>query len=295
DPIKMFRVNCLENEKGRQVSKDDVYNTYTNYCRAEGKKETSQSVFFRQLRQTTLNYSDTRVRTESGRERRLDNTRFTEAGLGYADVLTREANEQKDEAEDDVSLADLEVGETGPITATVGGFLKPADWLAAEGWLTEDGVFNLDFQVREGLDGSHPFADVSKGDTVCIHGAAVKTEDDVRYVEITPKCTLEIVEDAEDVDDVDSSQSEAAADGGVSSDEIPEDAEGSQADAKRISKWLSDSHKTLSETELIAMATRKLSDCNPDRARRLIDLARKNGWITPVDYDGEDGYMGDFP
>ncbi|WP_205628430.1 phage/plasmid primase, P4 family, partial [Haloprofundus marisrubri] len=25
DPIKMFRVNCLENEKGRQVSKDDVY------------------------------------------------------------------------------------------------------------------------------------------------------------------------------------------------------------------------------------------------------------------------------
>jgi P4 family phage/plasmid primase-like protien len=89
DPIKKFAVNYLENKSDVEIAKDDIYNTYVEFCRREDVKVTSRNMFFKQLRQTTLNYSDYRPRTGGGeREGRVKNVTLSELGREIAaDVL----------------------------------------------------------------------------------------------------------------------------------------------------------------------------------------------------------------
>lgn len=90
DPIRKFAVNYLENESGCEIGKDDVYNTYVEFCRREDVKVTSRDVFFKKLRQTTLTYSETRgPRPE--REYRLKDVVLSDLGREIADDILLES------------------------------------------------------------------------------------------------------------------------------------------------------------------------------------------------------------
>jgi len=131
DPIKMFAVKCLENDRDSRVTKDDVYNTYVEFCRENGTKVANRNVFFRKLRQTTIAVSETRG-PRPDRKTCLDNLTFTDygqnvgAGVVFDDVDTepKHENDDTDEGGTDTPLAALEVGRhdfTGEVVAVSAG------------------------------------------------------------------------------------------------------------------------------------------------------------------------------
>lgn len=127
DHIKAFRVDCLSNEAGYEVPKDDVYNAYTNYCEENDYAKVSNSVFWRQIRQTTLNVSEYRPpeNPDGNRPRVLQRTRFKEDGLMYApEGYEDEASEDEAEGEDD------------PERAGFGDIVALNDLSPADGWTT---------------------------------------------------------------------------------------------------------------------------------------------------------------
>lgn len=83
DPITKFAVTCLVNEAGENMTKDEMYNTYVEYCRANDVKVTDANVFFRKLRRTTFSYSESRPR-DRDRKRLVLDAAFTELGQHYA-------------------------------------------------------------------------------------------------------------------------------------------------------------------------------------------------------------------
>lgn len=85
DHIKMFAVNCLENEGGEEVEKDEVYNAYTDFCEEKARHSVSRQVFWDQLGQTTLDISIRRPQRPNGdRPRVCDNMTFTDHGKQFA-------------------------------------------------------------------------------------------------------------------------------------------------------------------------------------------------------------------
>lgn len=84
DHIKNFAVNCLENKTGNDETKETIYNAYTAFCEEHGYEMVNASVFWTQLRKTTLNISE---RRPSGGDRRriITNIAFTDFGAEYVD------------------------------------------------------------------------------------------------------------------------------------------------------------------------------------------------------------------
>jgi len=125
DPIKQFSVKCLENEPGKRVTKDDVYNVYVEFCRETDAKVTSKSVFFKKLRQTTFSYSETRPRSTGDGERKwyLDNATFADQAARYTNEVLFEYEEtDTDDGEADgtpEALAAIDTGRQRSFTATV--------------------------------------------------------------------------------------------------------------------------------------------------------------------------------
>jgi hypothetical protein len=71
---------------------------------------------------------------------------------------------------------------------------------------------------------------------------------------------------------------------------VPDDAEGSAADARRLAKWVADSKQELPETKVVKIATDRLEDTTPARARTLIDKATSEGLLIET----SDGYKGNL-
>lgn len=84
DPIKEFRVTCLENAQGTREKKEAVYDAYTRFCRENDYDPSDKRVFWRQLPKTTLTVDQSRPEIAGERTRVLNNVKFTESGLDYA-------------------------------------------------------------------------------------------------------------------------------------------------------------------------------------------------------------------
>lgn len=94
DPIKEFRVQCLENERGRVLPKDEIYTVYKRFCQENDYAVKDRNVFFRQLRQTTFEYREWRPNLLDGRPRLLRDAVFAEGGERYvSDMVTTRVQE----------------------------------------------------------------------------------------------------------------------------------------------------------------------------------------------------------
>jgi putative DNA primase/helicase len=309
DPMKKFGQTCLTSHPSDYVVKADVTRIYEEWAEENGH-ETGQNVHsalhgaleFQDAQPRNPDYSGTSLplRPWEERQRVLSRVTLTEEGLLYAEKAGLVVEEEEEE-NTTRGLAALSRGEQGTIKARIGGFIKPKSWLAAEGWLEDETPFKPNFEVREELDGSNPMEGVKKGDLVTIHGAEVKTDDDVRYVEIGPKCSVEIVEEADTGPDPDAhhSDAQAAADGGEETEEgtsEPEAAEDEEpaedADTDgEYEDWrvdLADAYRATSDGDgadkgklKVALADRGREF---DAAHRIVeDVARKKGFVEDED------------
>ena len=217
------------------------------------------------------------------------------------------STDEEDEESADIgltTLANLDVGRPGTITATIGTVLEPPKWLAGKGILEDNTDYDMDYEVPEGRGTDSPLSGTSPGDTVRISGARIRTDDDgFRYVEITPTCEVEKVDVESPSSDDDSSgdatvsngsdaEPEAAADGGSESpdaDTVDEAAEGARADARRLAEWTDNEGEQKSRVWLIERATDRLDDCDPERAEKLIDIAVRQGWLMGTPESGYEG------
>lgn len=84
DHIKKFRVDCLTNEGGKRLTKDEVYNAYTAFCTADDREPVAKSTFWKQLRKTSLDVTIRRVDQNGDRVRMVENTAFTDIGSEFA-------------------------------------------------------------------------------------------------------------------------------------------------------------------------------------------------------------------
>lgn len=85
DHIKMFAVNCLENDSGSEEQKSDVYNAYTSFCEEKGREPVIRQTFWKQLGKTTLDISIGRPQKPDGsRPRVVENLTFTDHGKQFA-------------------------------------------------------------------------------------------------------------------------------------------------------------------------------------------------------------------
>lgn len=84
DHIKKFRIDCLTNEGGKRLTKDEVYNAYTNFCAADDREPVAKTTFWKQLRKTTLNVTIRKVGDPGDRYRIVDNAAFTDVGVEFA-------------------------------------------------------------------------------------------------------------------------------------------------------------------------------------------------------------------
>lgn len=96
DPIKEYAINCIENEPGRELTKDEMYNAYTDFCRANNHTVKRRDVFFRQLRRTSFRVSEARPMIGGERVRCLTDARFTDEGLEFASDSAKERLEYAD-------------------------------------------------------------------------------------------------------------------------------------------------------------------------------------------------------
>ena len=214
DPMREFGERCLKNDPDDYLVKADVTTLYKQFASARGD-EISQNVagtLHDVLRGVPdLNYTDSRpeapdytdtslpLRGWDERKRVVERVTLTEEGMEYAEAAGLvERTDDADLDADAVPLASIDTGRHDELVAEFGGMMEPKPWLEEEGWLVgleEGDTFALDYQVREGRGQSNPMKGVSAGDVVRITTPTVKTDDDgVRYVEITPRCSVEVVE-----------------------------------------------------------------------------------------------------
>lgn len=82
DHIKNFAVNCLENTSEGREDKSTIYNAYTKFCEENNYEMVNQSVFWTQLRKTTLDITERRP-SDNDRKRVIDNITFTNYGTEF--------------------------------------------------------------------------------------------------------------------------------------------------------------------------------------------------------------------
>ncbi|ADB64003.1 phage/plasmid primase, P4 family (plasmid) [Haloterrigena turkmenica DSM 5511] len=235
DPIKQFSVKCLENESGKRVAKDDVYNVYVEFCRETDAKVTSKSVFFKKLRQTTFSYSETRPRADGDGERKLylDNATFADQAARYTDeVLFEYAETDTDTDEgssEPLAVTDLEPGmHQEPVRAVVAEKLDAPDWLEGKGHIV-DGEGAIMPYVIEGGD---IFASVDEGDELVIRNVKVEEQNGVSTAVLSTITEVETASREENQDPLpsDGDKKKTAADGSGAYPEADETAETAERD-----------------------------------------------------------------
>lgn len=255
DPIKEFRVTCLTETEGVSVTKDAVYNAYKRFCEANNHTVSDRSVFFRQLRQTTLTYDEHRPAVEGygERKRSLKSVEFTDQGLDHvpADMKERLGYSTEDEEEDEEQtawnarpVAEVAQDPTGYGTVTVEVLaVERANSENAPTWsaTVKDESSAVDVVCWDEIDAPE------EGDTIAIKNAELGEYDGSTQLTVRDGIT-EIIEIQPGVGHTEGSEPEdgqgdldetasttAEADGGTVPDSgVPEDAEGAEADARRL-------------------------------------------------------------
>jgi putative DNA primase/helicase len=307
DPIRRFVIDHLEQgEAGDTVLKDDAYRVFSSMCRAEDARSATKNTFKAEISQQAL------VDVEAGRTRKLTSgsdqqgcwthLRFADSARDHMPARLRaryfgdeDESEDTDADEGDESggsvVADSDAGELADLSpgfrtleVTVAEILDAPDWLVSKGHVV-DGEGNIaPFEVEGSED---PLADADEGDTVLLSNVKIEDRKGI------PTLVLSGVTEARTTRSPagDQSDLDAATDGGkaATDDVVPDDAEGTQADARRLSKWIQDTGGVKSKTEIQALAARKLDRHAPDRVADLISYAVDRGWL--IKSDG--GYRGD--
>ncbi|MFC7158019.1 phage/plasmid primase, P4 family [Halomarina halobia] len=83
DPIKQFRVECLDNQRGYELPKAVVYQTYVRFCEANDFAPRDQRVFWRVLGQTTFTVDEYRPRVDGEQIRTLRAATLTSEGAQH--------------------------------------------------------------------------------------------------------------------------------------------------------------------------------------------------------------------
>lgn len=315
DPIKEFRVTCLVENEGASVTKDAVYNAYKRFCEANNHTVGDRSVFFRQLRQTTLTYDEHRPAIEGygERKRALKSVDFSEEGLEHVpeDMKERLGYGVQEDGEDDEDenawnaspVADVAQDPTGYGTVTVEVLtVEHADSEDAPAWraTVKDESSAVDVVCWDDPDAPE------EGDVVVIKNAELGEYQGKTQLTVRPGVTefisiqqgvghTEGVEPDDDQGQLDAgTQPEAEADGGqvdVKDDEtssVPDDAEGMLADARRLVDLLEQRGVPLDENEVVVAASVDSDLMAPDRAKRVLEYATtEKGLIMETD----DGYV----
>jgi len=219
DHIKAFRVDCLTNESGERVTKDEVYNAYTNFCEARDREPVGKRTFWKQLRKTTLNVTVRRLPEddEGSRPRALDNVTFTETGEEYAPSFEARSDADNEADTEALALAARELGHGQTFTAEVATVSKGEYNREAQGQLRGPHGTVVGFVVPGGNE--NPLQG-KQGDVLEFQNVTLRTDDDqLREVVINDAAVLEKSEFADGSSEGpagsgDDSTQDVAADGG---------------------------------------------------------------------------------
>lgn len=198
DPIKEFRVTCLQNTRGEIVQKDAVYNAYKRFCEVNDHNITAKNVFFRQLRQTTLTYEEKQVSMPDGsRPRHLADAEFTGQGLEFCpDSVLTKLNMEEDE-EDELTDGVTPIEELGDVsnpyvdlTVEIVSWDATEDEVVAAGGPCEEGTVRDITGIVDVVD----FVGIDRpswneGDRVMLEDARVSSYDGRIQVELVEKLT----------------------------------------------------------------------------------------------------------
>lgn len=282
DHIKAFRLDCLENEGGERLTKDEVYNAYTNFCDDRDREPVGKRTFWRTLRKSTLNVTITRLpEGEDGtRPRALENVRFTEEAKEQFAPDTSQSEDSSDKAD---AIASLAPGDEG-VTVEVRSENRDTDTPPSIAEKTEVVDRTDSIEAIVWADASKP--PLEEGSYYRIKNARVDEYNGARQL---------VVEQGTGVEEIgagvgrsppeDSGQNQrlgTATDGGRGKEEDDQqnvdsepaaEVEGSLADARKLQAMLKEDGP-MSESELV-----ENSGLDDDRAEDVLSRAKQRGFV----------------
>jgi hypothetical protein len=221
-------------------------------------------------------------------EMAADKLNFEPGAFGAEAKTAEDTDETADSNGSTPGLKDLETGTRHTVEVTLAERLEPKPWQQGRGHIVDDGEI-----MKYVAEGDNPLADVDEGDRVRISQAKVATDEyGAKQLEISGVCDVQRLREAGTEQSPIDDTAQVEADGGQAETDtpVPDDAEGAAADARRLAKWVDDAKQELPEAEIVGIATKRLEDTDPDRARTLIDKATSEGLLTET----SDGYKGNL-
>jgi P4 family phage/plasmid primase-like protien len=302
DPIKEYAINCIENEPGRELTKDELYNAYTDFCRANNHTVKRRDVFFQQLRRTSFRVSESRPMVDGERVRCLTDARFTDEGLEHASdsakgrleyANTPEETTETTAADTPTSLSELRP-EGNPfytVTVEVKTFREKTD----DRGPVYEGTFSDRTGTLEVVDwfGDARFNSIEEDEFYRLHDVKASYDSN-------GSLQLELVQGTTEVEEIQqgvgytstvdagkNSQVDAAADGGQATpaDTEPVDTDDLEGVKAQVHKLITDTCSSGDEITVSRVAGRLSRVCSPDGVAGALDRLsnRKNPPITPVD------------
>ncbi|SEK70765.1 DNA primase family protein [Haloferax larsenii] len=276
DHIKAFRVDCLTNtdESTDEIPKDRIYNAYTRYCEVNGEEPTANTVFWKQLRRTTLDVETYRPRGGGGkRPTMLQRVAWKEMAEEYlpADCEVGSDDTADDESGDsNTPISDI-LEETA--TATIG---KPVTGTVSESGVTQIGdgskiqlVAGYDVVDVIDWDADHDLKEYV-GKTIQIIRAQAGEYDGTKQIELIPESVIKVVE-------------EPTEDGQTGLDDAADDDEPTQAE--RIST-VRDAVGEMAPVGDGALAAALADDYDPETVKHTLEKLAEQGDIHDPDGDG---------
>jgi P4 family phage/plasmid primase-like protien len=305
DHIKAFRVDSLKNEPGERVSKDDVYNAYTNFCNENDYAKVADSTFWRQLRQTTLNVSVRRLakQEDGSRPRVLDGVTFKEQGEQYAPETSPRSEESEDGTQPSHPDA-VPIGEVDPGQQDVASVIGEVEFRQYDGrnsrddggpaWTAtlydETGEAELVVWDEADIPEMYDATGCFEPDALHVKGAETGSYDDKVQLVVGEKTKIERAQigagetsgkkPEEDQDQLADTEEEVQADGGLAA---ASNDDGSPASARgKVAETLADHRKqALSKGVLVQEATDRFDDLSVENAQAAIKKALEDGELVP--------------
>jgi putative DNA primase/helicase len=264
DPIVRFAYTALESAGGEMmVRKDDVYRVYQSFTDSWEERAAGARGFKRQLpRKVELELEGAKSRPlataddESNRVPAWKRVTWTGAAREHMPewMIERyedhwgsgEQSEDAAEPDDETpELAELATGmHQAPVKATIAEKIEPPEWLEGKGHIVDEVGGIMPYVIEAG----DPLGDVAEGDTITIENVKVEDRDGVLTAVFSGISIITVEDEPEATAAPDDGQRglEATADGGTT--DVPADATGPKADARRLAQAFKREGVTAQET-----------------------------------------------
>jgi P4 family phage/plasmid primase-like protien len=281
DPIYRFASECLEKTPNKTVEKPDVYELYKQFSTAEGHGIRHSSVFWREFRRVFHTEFRKRRGPMDSRIRELMDAKMTDSALdqyGTPELRSKYRDDREDDAESDqvvlTNLDDLRPGFCN-VEVTVVEKLDPPKWLSGKGHMVDDYGNIVEYQCEGGVS-------IDAAEDSQLRLKNVKVEQKSAGMTLLLSSVTQITEITKDQTQTGLDDADAAADGGVQTSRPlpPDDAEGPQADMRRILALLDDMGMT-SRTKLSSHGQMRF-DIPTDRGSSMIDRALERGLVEEL-------------